>query len=230
VASAKERRFEITGGALCLDLANTVDNRPTLGRELLVDYADLVAWGQQAGALSQRQVRALSAAAERGPGRARAALARARSLRETLFRLFSRTTAGRSPDRADVGALDAALGVAAARRRLVDVGSRLELAWSPEAEGSLDLPTLAATLSAVELLTSPRLERVRICQARDCDWLFLDASRNGSRRWCDMSVCGNRAKVRRFRRRVRPAERRARPAQAAASRANACSSSRRATR
>jgi predicted RNA-binding Zn ribbon-like protein len=53
--------------------------------------------------------------------------------------------------------------------------------------------------SAAELLTSDRMDRVRLCSAEDCDWLFLDSSRNRSRRWCDMAVCGNRSKVRRFR-------------------------------
>ena len=58
-------------------------------------------------------------------------------------------------------------------------------------------------VSAVELLTSPRRERVRTCGAETCLWLFLDTSKNGSRRWCDMNQCGNRTKARRFYRRQR---------------------------
>src|ERR671930_579256 len=57
--------------------------------------------------------------------------------------------------------------------------------------------------SAAELLTSGPLERVRECPGDDtCGWLFLDTSRNGSRRWCDMRTCGNRAKARRYYRRA----------------------------
>jgi predicted RNA-binding Zn ribbon-like protein len=51
--------------------------------------------------------------------------------------------------------------------------------------------------SAADLLTSERLKKVRLCEAKTCTWLFLDESRNHSRRWCDMKVCGNREKARR---------------------------------
>ncbi len=54
-----------------------------------------------------------------------------------------------------------------------------------------------------ELLVAPELARVRLCEGDDCGWLFVDGSRAGSRRWCDMSDCGNLAKVRAFRARNR---------------------------
>jgi len=198
--------FEITGGALCLDLANTVDNRPTVGRELLRDYADLASWGVQAGALAPGDGKALRDVARRNPGAAKAALGRARSLRETLFRLFSGAAGGRRPEPDAVARLRDFLQAAATHRRLIPDGTRLRWGWTAEARQSLDRLTHEVAISAVELLTSPRLEKVRECQAPDCAWLFLDASRNGSRRWCDMSVCGNRAKVRRFRGRSRSGE------------------------
>ena len=56
--------------------------------------------------------------------------------------------------------------------------------------------------SAVRLLSSPELASVRKCAAPGCGWLFVDGTKNGSRRWCSMSVCGNRDKVRRYRRRT----------------------------
>jgi predicted RNA-binding Zn ribbon-like protein len=58
--------------------------------------------------------------------------------------------------------------------------------------------------SAAELLTSQEVSSIRLCEAPDCDWLFLDNSRNRSRRWCDMKICGNREKARRHYRRSRP--------------------------
>ena len=57
--------------------------------------------------------------------------------------------------------------------------------------------------SAADLLTTESLDRVRLCKAEDCGCLFVDASKNRSRRWCAMSDCGNRAKVRRHRQRLR---------------------------
>jgi predicted RNA-binding Zn ribbon-like protein len=194
-----------------------------VGRELLRDYADLVSWGEQAGALALQDGKALRGVARRDPGAAKAALSRARSLRETLFGLFSGAAGGRTPDPEAVARLHDALQAAAAHRRLVPDGTHLRWRWSAGAL-SLDRLTHEVAISAVELLTSPSLERVRECQAPDCAWLFLDASRNGSRRWCDMSVCGNRAKVRRFRGRSRSGEARSprgARSQAAASRAKA---------
>ncbi len=83
-------------------------------------------------------------------------------------------------------------------------GASYRLGWVPvtgtEALGRAMWPLAR---SAVELLTSPALERLKLCEADDCGWLFVDASRNRSRRWCDMSGCGNLAKVRRFRARRR---------------------------
>jgi predicted RNA-binding Zn ribbon-like protein len=59
---------------------------------------------------------------------------------------------------------------------------------------------------AVALLTDPaRLARVRVCEGANCTWLFLDPTKNGSRRWCEMKSCGNRAKASRHRARARAA-------------------------
>lgn len=70
---------------------------------------------------------------------------------------------------------------------------------APVGAAGFDRPLWASALSAVELLTSPDLGRVTRCSGEGCAWLFVDASKNRSRRWCDMSVCGNRAKARRYR-------------------------------
>jgi len=71
-------------------------------------------------------------------------------------------------------------------------------AWDwHEADGALELPIWIVARSASTLLVSQGLRRVRECAGEKCDWLFLDASRNRSRRWCDMAACGNRAKAQR---------------------------------
>jgi predicted RNA-binding Zn ribbon-like protein len=58
-------------------------------------------------------------------------------------------------------------------------------------------------LSAESVFGSDDVDRLRQCGGTACGWLFLDATRNHSRHWCDMADCGNRAKVRRFRARAR---------------------------
>ena len=193
--------FDLSGGKLCLDFANTVDNRPTeRAKERLETYADLAAWSRQSGVLSLREERTLAARARRAPGEARKVLERARSLREALFAIFSR----REPSA--LGDLKRVLPWVY-RRPVLRSGRNYELAWQDDPK-ALDRMLGPVVRSAVDLLTSKELDRVRVCGAETCDWLFLDESRSGTQKWCDMSVCGNRAKARRFYRRKRSVRRR----------------------
>jgi predicted RNA-binding Zn ribbon-like protein len=185
--------FELSGGRLCLDFANTVESRPTeRRRDLLETYADLVAWSRAARILSPADERAVLRQAHRSPARAAKVLREARSLREALFAAF----AHRSHTAVD----EIQKALPGAYRRPLLRGLRLD--WGDDSR-SLDGMLGPVLRSAVELLTSDELERVRVCGADDCDWLFLDESRNRSRQWCNMASCGNRAKARRFYRRHR---------------------------
>jgi predicted RNA-binding Zn ribbon-like protein len=202
---AQVHQFELTGGALCLDFANTVDSRPTVEpEELLGDYADLVEWGRQSGALDERAARRLERRAGANRGRADTVLRRARALREALFEIFSARANGSRLPAAALRILNSNLPSALSVMRLGEAEGNV--VWEWEKKYPLDRVVWPVVRSAAELLTSPRLDRVRVCAAAECAWLFLDESRNGSRRWCDMAVCGNRNKVRRFRGRRRDTE------------------------
>jgi len=197
--------FELSGGRLCLDFTNTVDNRPTDHvQDRLATYADLASWSRQAGVLSPAEEQRLLHREKRRPDEARAALARATALRETLFRLFFDIAEGRM-EAAHIESLQPELA-AAFRAPLL---RPYELVWKDDL-ARLDGMLGPIVRSAVELLTSPERDRVRVCAAGNCDWLFLDASRNRSRQWCDMAVCGNRSKVNRYHRRRRSRRRRQR--------------------
>jgi predicted RNA-binding Zn ribbon-like protein len=196
-------RFELSGGHAALDFVNTLDERPAPEpRELLADYSALLGWCVQSGQLPAAEVRRLRAAAARHPAAATAVVRRARALRETLFALFSALA---------VGAPLPARPLATFNRLLASAMSRLRVAAAAGAPAwEFDLPTgaLDAMLppllrAAAELLVAPERARVRRCEGDGCAWLFLDTSRNRSRRWCDMTVCGNRAKARRHRARAR---------------------------
>ena len=192
-------RFELTGGRPCLDLANTLEARPTpRPRELLRTYADLLAWGEQAALLTPGQARRLRDRARRRGGEAEAARRRALSLREAVSSVFAAVAAGRAVPPRALLVLNAALPGALARLRIV--GGRRAFAWGWSAETDFDRVLWPVIQSAGELLTSPARERLRECAAPDCGWLFLDASKNRSRRWCDMRVCGSRDKARRYHR------------------------------
>jgi predicted RNA-binding Zn ribbon-like protein len=192
-AGARGWVFELSGGRLCLDFVNTVDHRPsTEPKELLPAYESLLSWARQTGILTARQARDLRARARRRPEEARRALDRAHALREALYWIFSTPSPGRAHLRELQSFVPLAFGLPEVRSgagyRLVfrDDLSRLDGLLSP------------VVRSAVELLVGDQLSRVRQCAADECAWLFLDESKNGSRQWCDMTVCGNRAKARRF--------------------------------
>jgi predicted RNA-binding Zn ribbon-like protein len=190
--------FEITGGHLCLDLANTLDSRPsTQPRELLLDFEDLVSWGLQTGAISGPTGRRLRKQAKANPRRARQALENARKVREDVFRIFTALAEGQAPPTPALQGLNAAVSEALSSRRLKAVGSGMGWDWPESPSLHLDRVLWPTVASAAELLTSDDLSRVRECEGERCAWLFLDQSKNRSRRWCDMTVCGNRAKARR---------------------------------
>ena len=190
-------QFDLTGGAHCLDLANTVDSRPSPEPvEHLKSPGDLLSWAEQAGLVDGRQARRLRKNAESRPRKAAALLSRARKLREALFALFSAAAGGDPPPRAALALLNSMMPAAMGDLGITPSGSGYQWSWNSGGE-RLDGLLYPVIDSACELLASADLDRVRRCESERCDWLFIDTSRNRSRRWCDMSVCGNRAKARR---------------------------------
>jgi predicted RNA-binding Zn ribbon-like protein len=192
-----EPRFELSGGRLCLDFSNTVsdwfaDER----RDRLEDYGALVAFAEQAGAIDPRQARALRRVAGQRPTEAEAAVVRARELRQAIFHVFHALGHGGARHRRRRRDHQRLSRRARRRLRREAGGWRLDF----ERDGAdLEAPLSPIAVSAAELLTSTRADRVRICGAEEtgCTWLFVDESKNRSRRWCSMSDCGNRAKARR---------------------------------
>ena len=206
-------QFAFNAGRLCLDFVNTVRSRPSSDRlDLIGAYQDLLAWARQATILTPGEAATLADAAHQGARAAGEALTRARTLRESMYAVFSAKAAGLPAPPADLQTLNRAIARAMAQSGLTAVGARFEWGWPDSAPG-LDRVSWWVARSAAELLTSTDLTFVRECASYDCGWLFMDTTKNRSRRWCDMRVCGNRAKSRRHyeRRRAggsrRPAER-----------------------
>jgi predicted RNA-binding Zn ribbon-like protein len=192
--------FELTGGHPCLDLANTRDRRRTATpQELLTSYDDLLAWGRQAGTVTAREVTVLAAHARAQGARATRILAHVRSLREAIFAIFSAVARKAVPPDRCVAALNQALAEVLPARHLRQGGLAWAWAWRAARPPDLGRVIWPALVSAAELLTSEDRLRVRECAGEGCAWLFLDRSRSQTRRWCDMTVCGNRSKVRRHR-------------------------------
>ena len=192
--------FDLIAGNLCLDFINTLDNRPSAQpKELLVDYTDLVRFGEDTGFLDSSDANYMFERSHPASGDMQEALRRAIEMREAMYGVFSAIVAKRSVPRNSFGILNAYIQDAAAQARLVEVSPgtrrfqwRFDHLTSP---GGLLWPIARA---AADLLASDRLPMVRACSSPTCQWFFLDTSKNHHRRWCSMKSCGNRAKVRRF--------------------------------
>ena len=194
-----EFEFDLTGGQLALNFANTLSRRhhPDRRKEHLESYADIVAFARQSGIVSVKQAKELRDYTARHAGEAARTFRKAIAMREVMYRAFSAIAQGRTASAADLDLMNA-FAIEALRHRCLsrtDGGYRWE--WQEDSKKPLDRILWEAAQAAADLLTSKELQLVRFCEAPDCEWLFLDHSRNRSRRWCDMNSCGNRQKARR---------------------------------
>lgn len=199
--------FELSGGALCLDFINTLGDRPRAESEHLHSYGDLLRFSRQTESLAVADLDQLEELSRSCDGCVEPIFGRALELREALYRIFSQIAKGERADPTDLEILNETLRKALRQLELTVVDSttspgRFTWIWGGP-EQALDRPLWPVARSAAELLTSRELGCVRECDSETCSWLFIDRSRNRSRRWCDMATCGNRAKARRHYRRTK---------------------------
>lgn len=196
--------FDLDSGSLPLDFANTLDDRAgSIPVEGLPDYAALLAFALATESLGAGEHAALAVLAAGDPVGASDVHRVALALREAIFRLFAAVAAGEPPAPPDLAVLNAAHARAVSRGGVAPAGDGEHFAWRWDDVHDLARPLWPVAREAVQLLLTADLHRLRECAADDCRWLFLDTTRNRSRRWCSMQTCGNRAKVHEFRRRAR---------------------------
>ena len=184
------------GGMLCLDFVNTIDPRLKPPREeFLGSFEKLAEWAQFIGLLTPAERRSL--VDRTTPAVAKAVFSRAIELRESLYQLFRQPY---SPPARPLKVLNGELRRAAGPPWLEFRQGRYRMRWPSSAAAERLIGPIAR--SASELVTSPELQRVRECAGDGCGWLFVDTSRAHRRRWCSMSICGNRLKARRHRQRT----------------------------
>ena len=204
--------FELIGGNLCLDFINTLDNRPSgEPKELLENYHDLAHFAEDTGILTPKQLHDLSERVRLMSDEADDAVRRARDLREALHEIFSALMNRQTAPQLAMEKLNANLHDAALHSQLVQLKAvqpkALESRAFPEGHLVWRFDDPASSFNAIlwpiaraaaDLLASNDVALVRTCSSPACQWFFLDTSKNHRRRWCDMKVCGNRAKVRKF--------------------------------
>lgn len=188
--------------ARCLAFVNTLSDRPTSAPfERLVSYEALVEWAAEAGVVRADEAAELASRARRREAEAATVLTRARDLRELLHAVLVAAEGHRTVPAPVLSRLAEYLAGACARGRLV--GHEGTLQWVHVGGHALDRILWELARSVGRFVGSPALGRVRACSAAACGWWFVDDTKNRSRRWCDMKVCGNREKVRRYRTRQR---------------------------
>lgn len=187
---------ELYGGVLCLDFANTVDSRaqPPI-EEHLHRYGDLLRWARHADLLDAASVDTLSEAAHADPTAALAGYVRALRLREAIFRVFAALAVEAVAEPVDLDIVQQAYAEAMKYARLVPRDERLDWIWDGD---NLDRVWWPVARSAIELATWGPTDRIKICASdAGCAGLFLDTTKNHSRRWCSMGDCGAEVKIRR---------------------------------
>jgi predicted RNA-binding Zn ribbon-like protein len=190
IAFMADHRFELVGGDPALDFVNTIhDWTAAEPRDYLPSFAEAVRFGEGAGIVSRAEAKRLLTLP------AGAELRRLVDVRTRLERIFRAVIMERSPSPEDLDALADDAAEAARAMRLRRVKGSLARVIDPEAAG---IATLRWRLveDAVALLTSARLARLSACPS--CGWFFLDTSKNRSRRWCSMAMCGSAVKARRY--------------------------------
>jgi predicted RNA-binding Zn ribbon-like protein len=192
---------KLIGGRLCLDFTNTVGGRT--GSKILVEKIagidSLLEWSVKAGILDKKEADQLLEISKKRPQNSADIFKRAIKFREALYRIFQCVIAHTSPKKEDLELLNQEIRAARSHESLER--SKNGYKMKPEISDDLDRMIWPVAISAAELLTEGDLKRLRECDGEHCGWLFLDTSKNNSRQWCDMSDCGNLAKVHRFRKR-----------------------------
>jgi predicted RNA-binding Zn ribbon-like protein len=191
-------RFDLIGGDVCLDFVNTLDDRYTQPKELLTNYIDLVRFGEDTGVLSSLQVDRLFERGQANPDQAQEVLNWGRELREAIHDIFRAVMDHQAVPPLALAKLNQHVQNAAAHMRLVPSKQGGGFEWSFDETRDLDSVLWPIARAAADLLASDQLSYVHACFSETCQWFFLDTSKNHQRRWCDMTRCGNRAKVRNF--------------------------------
>lgn len=195
----KREDFEYIGGDPSVDFVNTISGRNGENpRESLYTYERLVEWARGAGLFDDGQASVLLQEAEKQPQAAEEALKNARVLRESLYRIFYKAARRLPVEPGDLSPLNQELKRGQKNQRIHLGNDGYHWGWEfPREELNAVLGPVAR--SAAELLVSGSLDLLKVCDGDDCGWLFVDRSKNHSRRWCTMKDCGNIEKVRKYR-------------------------------
>ena len=201
-----EHKFYFVGGQLSLDFINTLIGASDESVDFLREFSDLVSWLQQSGTLNGAQAKAaLTSWGQRAE--AKQVLDQARKLRSVLRETAERLSEGKTPGREALDEINRVLAQETGYNQLVRSADGYEFSFQPVRREAMHLLTPIAR-SAAELLGHSEPLRIRKCGNPVCSLYYYDTSKNRTRRWCSMAVCGNRMKAASFYERSRKKQRR----------------------
>lgn len=188
---------DFIAGEASLDFVNTVSGRDQAPTDWLDGYARLLEWAGHVQLLPERVLKQIAIHSQTEPVAAIRALTRAKALREEMFVTLAAMIGGQPPPNNSLALIRKHWieGVAAHELRY-DEGRVIPRLRQDVADFDL-ISALVAQRMVEHVLQVPR-DRLRLCHGTNCSWLFIDSSKAGRRRWCDMAVCGNTAKSQRF--------------------------------
>jgi predicted RNA-binding Zn ribbon-like protein len=192
----------LVGSDLAFDFTNTASGRDTpLHKEHLRTPENVIAWSRHAKVLTPEDGAAIERMISGKPSLGRNLLARAHQLREVIYRIGAAIAHGELPATSDADALARIHASCVARARLTPFRGNFVWSWRP-ADGFAEAILGPIALSALTLLVQSDVSRIKQCAGDHCGWLFFDTTKNKQRRWCEMEVCGNRAKQKAHRARI----------------------------
>lgn len=194
----KDIQFQLVGGHPCLDFANTLDNRGSSNEiELIPTYARLAEFAKECGVFPPDEMYEVESLVRGASRVSDMAPSSAIQLRELIFEIFSAVAHGKIPPPTVLKDFNRFLKEAARHRGLIAQESGFRWKWGDYGQ-EFSVLWFPFAWQAADLLASDDVKLVRECASPTCNWLFLDKSKSHSRRWCDMKVCGNRTKARKF--------------------------------
>jgi predicted RNA-binding Zn ribbon-like protein len=200
-APSRAAVLPLVGSELAFDLTNTASGRGgPRWLEHLQTAEDVIDWARHAKVLTEKDHRQLRGRLAANRRLASALLARTLGLRDLIYAIGVAIASGSRPRGRDMDRLVRIHADCLARGRLIPTVATFAWVWNP-AETPVEAILGPIALSALSLLSGADLSRIKRCPGDHCGWLFFDTTKNKRRRWCEMEVCGNRAKQKRRRER-----------------------------
>jgi predicted RNA-binding Zn ribbon-like protein len=198
-APSRAAVLPLVGSELAFDLTNTSSGRGgPRWLEHLQSAENVIDWARHAKVLTEKDHRQLRPRLAANRRLASQLLSRTLALRDLIYGIGAAIAAGARPRGKEMDALVRIHADCLARARLIPAVATFAWVWNP-AEHPVEAILGPVALSAMSLLSGADLSRIKQCSGDHCGWLFFDTTKNKRRRWCEMEVCGNRAKQKRRR-------------------------------